>query len=53
MGKLKVTTVGEKTAKAEIVERTGNIEKMFFCRRVKKTETLAPAPTEPPAPKLD
>ncbi|MEI6218868.1 MAG: CsgG/HfaB family protein, partial [bacterium] len=53
VGKLKVTTVGEKTAKAEIMGWNGNIEKLFLCRRDKKAEKLTAEPIQPPAPKLD
>jgi curli biogenesis system outer membrane secretion channel CsgG len=51
VGQVKVTEVNEKTAKAEIIEGAGKIEKLFICRREKAADPLKAV--QPPAPKLD
>ena len=52
VGKAKVVEVNEKTAKAEVLESEGAIPRLSICRRMKALDA-APAPVEPPAPKLD
>ena len=51
-GKVKVVEVDEKTAKAQIEEGAGKIEKSFICRRPKPAAAQPPA-AQPPAAKLD
>lgn len=50
IGVVRVVEVNEKTAKADVVEASGAMEKFYICRREAKT---APQAVEPPAPKLD
>lgn len=49
MGKARVVEVDEKTAKAELLEVLGKVEKLFICRREKRLDE----PPPPPAPRLD
>lgn len=54
---IKVTEVDQKTSKAVVIEKHGEIERLSLCRRIEaptlSDPALRPAGSEPPAPKID
>jgi len=51
IGSVRVVEVNEKTAKADVIEASAPIQRLYICRRDAKAS--APQPVEPPAPKLN
>jgi hypothetical protein len=54
---IKVTEVDQKTSKAVVIEKHGEIERLSLCRRIEAPTLSDPAlrssSSEPPAPKID